>query len=187
MARMTTHSNAPGRPTAGNLTTHASTTAGPRPYRLNVPLRWSDMDAYGHVNNVTFLQLLEDARVQGMHEWFEGSSPLSTGLLVASHKVEYLRPVEFRYAPVVVDMWIGSLSGGSFSVEYELSEHPLAGGEVPVSLDAPVPTDADLTVALRASTAIVTYDFEAARPRRLTATEREVLERFVAEPVAFRR
>ena len=30
-------------------------------YCVNVPLRWSDMDAYGHVNNVQFLRLLEDA------------------------------------------------------------------------------------------------------------------------------
>src|ERR687886_344809 len=31
--------------------------------RVLTPLRWSDMDAYGHVNNVQFLRLLEDARV----------------------------------------------------------------------------------------------------------------------------
>ena len=36
-----------------------------RPYRVEVPLRWSDMDAYGHVNNVQYLRLLEDARVVG--------------------------------------------------------------------------------------------------------------------------
>ncbi|MDQ1536954.1 MAG: acyl-CoA thioester hydrolase, partial [Actinomycetota bacterium] len=28
-------------------------------YAVDVPLRWSDMDAYGHVNNVQFLRLLE--------------------------------------------------------------------------------------------------------------------------------
>ena len=41
-----------------------------RPYRVEVPLRWSDMDAYGHVNNVQYLRLLEDARVVGFQEWF---------------------------------------------------------------------------------------------------------------------
>ncbi|SNC71604.1 acyl-CoA thioester hydrolase [Kytococcus aerolatus] len=177
----------PDRRGPGQLTTHHSTTQGPRPYRLNVPLRWSDMDAYGHVNNVVFLQLLEDARVQGMREWFTGSSPLDTGLLVASHKVEYLRPVEFRYAPVVVDMWIGTVSGGSFSVEYELCEHPLAHAAEPAALDAPVPTEDGLPVALRASTVIVTYDFATARPRRLTADERAVLTWYQDDPVEFRR
>ena len=70
MARMTTHSNAPGRPTAGNLTTHASTTAGPRPYRLNVPLRWSDQDLYGHVNN-SWLSTVEIPADKGRYGVFD--------------------------------------------------------------------------------------------------------------------
>ena len=44
----------------------------PQTYRVEVPLRWSDMDAYGHVNNVQYLRLLEDARVIGFREWFLG-------------------------------------------------------------------------------------------------------------------
>ncbi|MDO4822309.1 MAG: thioesterase family protein [Rothia sp. (in: high G+C Gram-positive bacteria)] len=34
-----------------------------RTYTVEVPLRWGDMDAYGHVNNVTMMQVLEEARV----------------------------------------------------------------------------------------------------------------------------
>ncbi|MFD8086272.1 acyl-CoA thioesterase, partial [Kitasatospora sp. NPDC059722] len=30
------------------------------------PLRWSDMDAFGHVNNVVFLRYLEEARIDFM-------------------------------------------------------------------------------------------------------------------------
>ena len=36
---------------------------------VRVPLRWGDMDALGHVNNATTVQLLEQARVTG---WFDG-------------------------------------------------------------------------------------------------------------------
>ena len=34
--------------------------------RLNlaIPLRWSDFDAYAHVNNAEMLRLLEEARIQ---------------------------------------------------------------------------------------------------------------------------
>ena len=33
--------------------------------RLSMPvaLRWADLDAYGHVNNVEVLRLLEEARI----------------------------------------------------------------------------------------------------------------------------
>ena len=36
---------------------------------IQIPLqvRFGDIDSYGHVNNVTFLQYLEDARVQLIH------------------------------------------------------------------------------------------------------------------------
>ena len=33
------------------------------PLRVQVPMRWGDMDAYGHVNNIAVVQLLEEARV----------------------------------------------------------------------------------------------------------------------------
>jgi acyl-CoA thioester hydrolase len=43
--------------------------------RLQVPvqLRWSDMDAYGHVNNVELLRLLEEARIEAF--WAHPAGP----------------------------------------------------------------------------------------------------------------
>ena len=35
-------------------------------YRCDYPMRWSDMDAYGHVNNARMLTLYEEARVAMM-------------------------------------------------------------------------------------------------------------------------
>ena len=56
----------------------------PQTYRVEVPLRWSDMDAYGHVNNVQYLRLLEDARVIGFREWFlDRPTMLDEGIVVS--------------------------------------------------------------------------------------------------------
>ena len=38
-------------------------------YRALVPMRWSDMDIYRHINNVQIVRLLEDARVQAFSAW----------------------------------------------------------------------------------------------------------------------
>jgi len=55
-----------------------------------MPLRWSDMDAYRHVNNVQFLHLLEDARVTGLEQWFGlERALLDQGVLVTRHEIEY--------------------------------------------------------------------------------------------------
>ena len=136
-----------------------------------VPLRWSDMDAYGHVNNVQFLRLLEDARVIGFHEWFgQDRTMLDTGVLVARHEIEYLAPLTFRHAPIRVEMWTTSIGGAGFDLAYEVRD-PEGVGEA---------------LYARAETTLVAYDFGRAAPRRLLAEEREELRRHEGEPVPFR-
>ena len=143
----------------GRMTDRESTE---RPYRVDVPLRWSDMDAYGHVNNVQFLRLLEDARVIGFQEWFgQDRSMLDEGVLVARHEIEYLAPLEFRIAPIQVDMWATQISGASFDLAYEVRD-PASVGDA---------------LYARAETTLVAYDFTTAKPRRLRPKEREVLKR----------
>jgi acyl-CoA thioester hydrolase len=142
-----------------------------RPYHVEVPLRWSDMDAYGHVNNVQFLRLLEDARVTGFEDWFgQDRSMLNEGVLVARHEIEYLAPLTFRHAPIVVAMWATTVSGASFDLGYEVRDD--AGN--------------DAALYARAETTLVAYDFTTARPRRLREEERQVLQRFSGQPVPFR-
>ncbi len=34
---------------------------------VNIPLRWGDMDAMSHLNNVMYFRLMEEARIQ----WFQ--------------------------------------------------------------------------------------------------------------------
>ena len=90
-----------------------------RPYRTEVPLRWSDMDAYGHVNNVQYLRLLEDARVIGFREWFGADkSLLDAGVVVSRHEIEYLAPLTYRPEPIEVDMWVTRTSGAGFTLGY---------------------------------------------------------------------
>lgn len=125
-------------------------------YFVDVPLRWSDMDAYGHVNNVQFLRLLEDARVVAFSDWFgQDRSLVDEGVLVARHEIEYLAPLTFRHAPVRIGMWTMRITPASFDLGYEVRE-PEGG-----------PADGG-TVYARAETTLVLYDFETARPRRAT-------------------
>ena len=145
-------------------------------YRVNVPLRWSDMDAYGHVNNVQFLRLLEDARVIGFEDWFgQDRSVLSEGILVARHEIEYLAPLLFRVPPIVVEMWATKIGGAGFDLAYEVRDgRPSAeGGEGDV-------------VYARAETTLVLYDFATSNPRRMDDALRAVLRSHSGEPVPFR-
>jgi acyl-CoA thioester hydrolase len=129
--------------------------------RLLLSLRWGDMDAYRHVNNVAVLRVLEEARVRAFGIASpDGSAPmLATGMVVAKHTVEYLAPLDYRLTPIAVDLWIGRTGGASFEVDYEV-------------LEPDASAVGELRTYVRASTVCVAYDFDAGRPRRLGDDER---------------
>ncbi len=62
-------------------------------HRYHVQLRWSDMDALRHVNNVQFLRFLEDARVQMMVEAGRRTLESELGVVVVRHEIDYRRPL----------------------------------------------------------------------------------------------
>jgi acyl-CoA thioester hydrolase len=147
-------------------------------HRVLTPLRWSDMDAYGHVNNVQFLRLLEDARVIAFAASGsdDGGSLVDTGLLVARSEIEYLAPLVYRPEPVAIDMWVTAIAGASFELGYEVRDEQGADG-------------ADGTAAVvyaRAATNLVTFDLARNRPRRLTDSERKRLLDWRDGPVQWR-
>ncbi|MDF3297575.1 acyl-CoA thioesterase [Streptomyces tropicalis] len=119
------------------------------------PLRWADMDAYGHVNNVVFLRYLEEARIDFL---FRPDKDFQQGSVVARHEIDYKRQLVHRHAPVDIELWVTEIRAASFTLTYEVKD----GDQVYV----------------RASTVIVPFDFEAQRPRRITAEEREFLQEY---------
>ncbi|BCJ31404.1 acyl-CoA thioesterase [Actinocatenispora sera] len=125
-------------------------------YSYDCPVRWSDLDAFGHVNNARFLTLYEEARAALMFlaARAEGITTLEAGTVVARHEVDYLRPVDFG-EPVRIELWLSDIRNASFRVSYELFD---AG-----------------RLASRATSVLVPYDLAAGRPRRLSGTEREFL------------
>ncbi|ANW20167.1 acyl-CoA thioesterase [Streptomyces clavuligerus] len=128
------------------------------------PLRWSDMDAFGHVNNVVFLRYLEEARIDFMFRLrpSDGSPSFSGGSVVARHEIDYVRPLVHRHEPVVIESWVTKIGAAALTIAYEVKD---AEG-------------ADLVYA-RASTIVVPYDLEAGRPRRISAEEKSYLQRYL--------
>ncbi|MEU8373890.1 thioesterase family protein [Micromonospora sp. NPDC048894] len=129
-------------------------------------LRWSDLDAYGHVNNSRFLTLYEEARVAlmfaGGKAWGGGS--FADGVVIRRHEVDYLRPVDYalgrataQAAPTVrIELWVERIRAASFTVAYELYD-----GEV---------------LASTARSVLVPFDLVEKRPRRISDDERAFLE-----------
>lgn len=130
-------------------------------HRYLCSLRWGDMDAFGHVNNVVFAQYLEQARVDLMFDAATGERLFADGVVVAELSLRYRTPLVYRPAPVPIDLWVSEIGNASFAFEYRIA-------------------DDDGPVYVTARSVQVPYDLAEGRPRRLNADERAVLERLVA-------
>ncbi|MFE0316869.1 acyl-CoA thioesterase, partial [Streptomyces albogriseolus] len=76
------------------------------------PLRWADMDAYGHVNNVVFLRYLEEARIDFL---FRPEKDFQQGSVVARHEIDYKRQLVHRHHPVDIELWVTEIRAASFT------------------------------------------------------------------------
>ncbi|WP_421084654.1 acyl-CoA thioesterase [Rothia nasimurium] len=140
-------------------------------HTLQIPLRWGDMDAYGHVNNVTMMQILEEARValfgpppsSGEPASVDvplplfASLPAGTQALVAENYVKYRSPLAYRGVPVRVDMQVSKVTAASLVVGYELYD-PVTGVH-----------------CVSASTTLAFFNVETGSLVRLSAEQREQL------------
>lgn len=93
--------------------------------RVPLQLRWSDLDAYGHVNNVAIVGLLEQARVLAL--WSDEDPVLppltaasDTWVLVANVDVRYRHPIDHRTQPISAVVSISKAAGASFVIAYRI-------------------------------------------------------------------
>ena len=88
-------------------------------YRLQIPTRWEDCDAYGHVNNVVYYSWFDTAVTRMLYE--RGVISLNDsptiGLCVESH-CTYYKPVEF---PQEIEARVRIGRAGSKSLRYEIA------------------------------------------------------------------
>ncbi len=137
-------------------------------------MRWADLDLLGHVNNVVYVDYLQEARVDLMRALFPASAAhddLADGVVVVRHEVTYLETLGLRFEPVSIECWVTEVRAASFTMAYEVfhDEAALDGGR---------------RVYLRATTVLTPYVFAAERPRRLTPPERATLAPYVEPAVA---
>jgi acyl-CoA thioester hydrolase len=151
---------------------------------IQIPLRWSDFDAYAHVNNAEMLRILEEARIQAFWRPDAGSDPgadtaildarpgAETISLIARQEIEYLAPIPYMRAPIDIEMWIGRIGGASLEICYELYS----------------PTGVTPRVLFtKAVTTLVMVTAATGRPHRISDELRDVFTPYIEDPVEFKR
>ena len=64
-------------------------------FTLDIPLRWGDMDAMGHLNNTLYFRLLEEARIQWLSSLALPTHGATQGPILAHIACDFLRPMMY--------------------------------------------------------------------------------------------
>lgn len=147
-------------------------------FEVEIPLRWGDMDAYGHVNNVAILQILEEARVALLGMPPSSGAPVSetpaplvplfatlpegVQALISEHQLKYHSPLNYRGLNARVELEITRMTAASLTLLYRLYD-PHTG-----------------VLCVSASTVFVFFNPATGTLARLSPAQREVISPYVA-------
>ncbi len=129
------------------------------PHVYDCHVRFSDVDVYGHVNNVKYFEFFQEARIDFIRVVSGGAfdTESSQRQVVARIDVDYKRPILFRPEPYAVESWVTRVGTSSYSL----------GSRI---------VDGDATVYSTAEVVLVAFDVATGRSRPLSDEERSRLQ-----------
>jgi acyl-CoA thioester hydrolase len=127
-----------------------------------VPVRWSDIDMYQHINHATMVTILEEARVPFLREPF-GEVITTVGLLIHEVRVLYRGQLRLIDSPLQVTIWSKRVRAVDFTLGYEVR---------------PVNADVSSKPSVIAETQLAAVHIKEQRLQRLTPEQRDYLQRW---------
>ncbi len=121
-------------------------------YQNKQYVRWGDLDAFGHVNNATYLVYAQEDR-------FAWSKMIE--MVVARAEVDFIAPIYTGDIYIDVEIWVNKIGNSSFGLTYEMKN----GDEL----------------LARIKTVQVTVSMDTKKSRPLTDAEREFLAKYLEE------
>jgi acyl-CoA thioester hydrolase len=121
-------------------------------YHTQQYVRWGDLDAFGHVNNATYLVYAQEAR----YTWSK-----MIEMVVARAEVDFIAPIYSGDIFIDVEIWVNKIGNSSFGLTYEMKN----GDEV----------------LARIKTVQVTVSMDTKKSRPLKDSEREFLTKYLEE------
>jgi len=130
-------------------------------HHTSLQARWADLDAFGHVNNASYLVLVQEARAD--FTWYSrkrlGQRPILADMVVARAEVDFQEPIYEGGIDVDVAITVARLGKASFELNYVISHQGL--------------------IHARAKTVQVAVSMETKKSRPLTEEERSFLSDYL--------
>ena len=110
-------------------------------FEMRFPIRWGDMDAMGHVNNVTYFRYLETVRIEWMRSIGMMPNPRGEGIVIINAFCNFLIQLEYP-GDVAAKMYVANAGRSSFDkfITLERTDQPglihASGGATTVWIDS---------------------------------------------------
>ena len=110
-------------------------------FEMSFPIRWGDMDAMGHVNNVTYFRYLETVRIEWMYSLGMMPNPRGEGIVIINAFCNFLIQLEYP-GDVLAKMYVANAGRSSFDkfITLERTDQPglihASGGATTVWIDS---------------------------------------------------
>lgn len=83
-------------------------------HTLQMPLRWGDMDAYGHANNTVYFRFFEEARITWLASLGLGAEGAPTGPIIIKTSATFLKELSH---PATVEVRTYAGKAGNTSLD----------------------------------------------------------------------
>jgi acyl-CoA thioester hydrolase len=123
-----------------------------------MPVRWGDMDAFGHVNNAVYSQYFEQSRIEWTESLGHALDQKGESLILLKATVTFLKPLVYP-ANLVIRLYAGPVGGTSFTLYNDL----LVKGE-------------EAAAAAQGEFVIVWFNYHTGKPARVPQAMRELLD-----------
>lgn len=64
-------------------------------YQMEIPIRWGDMDAMGHLNNASYFRYLETCRIDWLHTLDAMPDQADEGIVIVNAFCNFYRQIEY--------------------------------------------------------------------------------------------
>ena len=111
-------------------------------HEMQIPIRWGDMDAMGHVNNAMYFRYLEIIRIEWLHGLGGAPDPQGSGPVIINAFCNFYRQLEFP-GTLLAKHYVANPGRTSFDtfITLERTDDPgtihAAGGATTVWVDFP--------------------------------------------------
>ena len=135
-------------------------------FSIKLPVQFRDIDVMGHVNNATYLQYMETARVELARNLGQVREGFRPDFIIASARVEFKKPI-IDERRITVSIWASRIGDRSWDLDYSIRG----------------PRKAEYAIG---RTTQVAYNYKTKSAVHISGRLKKELTKYIGRPVKFR-